>query len=91
MTKNRKFIEKCFKDSKGNITLGEKPNLPLIIFLVCLFLQSISEGKLYTIVDLIGFGAIFTWAWLEIFQGTNYFRRFLGLLVMLITLYSRLY
>jgi hypothetical protein len=91
MAKNNNLVDKCFKDDKGNVVLGEAPNLPLIVFFICLVLQFIVDGKLYTLVELVGFGALFTWAWLEIFQGTNYFRRFIGLLVMFATLYSRIY
>lgn len=91
MTSKRKFIDKCIKDKDDNVVLGEKPNLPLIIWIVCIILQQVLDGKQYVAVELIGFGAIFTWAWLEIFHGTNYLRRLLGLFVMLITLYSRVY
>ncbi|HEY9908282.1 MAG TPA: hypothetical protein V6D18_11845 [Thermosynechococcaceae cyanobacterium] len=31
----------------------------------------------------MAFGSLFTWAWLELFQGVNYFRRSLGLIVLL--------
>jgi hypothetical protein len=30
----------------------------------------------------VAYGSLFTWAWLELFQGVNYFRRSLGLLVL---------
>ena len=91
MKKENNFVDKCFKDEKGNRVLGEKPNLPIIVWIVSVILQRFIEGRLYVFVELVGFGAIFTWAWLEIFQGTNYFRRLLGLIVMTVTLYSRLY
>lgn len=38
-----------------------------------------------TALDLVAFGALFTWAWQELFEGVNYFRRSLGL-IGLITL-----
>jgi hypothetical protein len=33
---------------------------------------------------------LFTWAWQELFQGVNYFRRSLGLVVLLGAIASRL-
>ena len=84
-------LSNYFKDKNGKVVLGETPNLPIIVWIICLILQKITEGNLQTLFEVVGFGAIFTWAWLEIFQGTNYFRRTLGLIVMFVTLYSRIY
>jgi len=86
-----KILSKVFKDKDGNVVLGEKPNIPIILWVVCVILQRFTDGRLNDLISLIGFGAIFTWAWLEIFQGTNYFRRTLGFTVMFVTLYSRIY
>jgi hypothetical protein len=33
-------------------------------------------------LDVLAFGSLFTWAWEELFQGVNYFRRALGFLVL---------
>jgi hypothetical protein len=89
--KKQKFIDKCIKDKEGNIVFGQKPNLPIIVWLICLILQQFLEGDLYKLINVIGFGAIFTWAWLEIFLGVNYFRRAIGVLVMVVILISRVY
>lgn len=84
-------LDKIFKDKNGRVILGQKPNLPLVVWFASLILQKVSSDNLQSLYELISFGAIFTWAWLEIFQGVNYFRRILGLVVMFITLYSRIY
>jgi hypothetical protein len=89
MKKN--YIDKCFKDNQANTVLGQKPNLPIIVGLSSSILSVFVEGKLLTLLEVVGFGALFTWAWLEIFSGVNYFRRFVGALVMAILIYSRLY
>ena len=85
------FLDKCFKNKDGINTLGQKPNLPIIIWLICVVLSQITSGNLYRTIDLIGYGALFTWAWLEIFYGVNYFRRILGFSVLVFSIYSRLY
>jgi len=59
------------------------PNLPLLVGLAATSLQLIlPSSDLKTAIDLVAFGALFTWAWQEIFKGVNYFRRALGLVVL---------
>lgn len=89
--KQQTFIEKCFKDEEGNLGLFQSPNLPVIVWLSCLLLSRLIEtGRLHDLLVLVGFGALFTWAWLELFSGTNYFRRALGLVVLAYLLYSHI-
>jgi hypothetical protein len=40
-------------------------------------------------LEALAFGSLFTWAWLELFQGVNYFRRALGLGVLIGVIASR--
>ena len=90
MTKQT-FIEKCYKNDKGKVTLAEIPNLPVIVWLVCVIIQKVvSTGTLHDLAGVIGFGAVFTFAWMELFDGSNYFRRLLGLIVLVVTISSRI-
>mgnify|MGYP000408497243 CR=1 FL=1 len=87
----RSFIEKCYKDEKGKVTLYQLPNLPIIVWFVSMLASRIiSEGLVHDTLSLISFGALFTWAWLELFSGVNYLRRILGLVVLVLTLMSRI-
>jgi hypothetical protein len=87
--KNTTF-DQIFRDSDGKIVLAQTPNLPLIIWIVASLLKlGFTSGKISTGLDAIAFGSLFTWAWLELFQGVNYFRRALGLGVMLVAIASR--
>jgi hypothetical protein len=67
-----------FKDKDGKVVLIERPNLPLIGWLVFLAL-----GHLFDSAGCrwLSTAFIFTWAFLEITQGTTYFRRALGVIV----------
>ncbi|MFB2895079.1 hypothetical protein ACE1CI_19405 [Aerosakkonemataceae cyanobacterium BLCC-F50] len=77
------FFDQVFRDSEGNIVIAQPPNLPLIVGIVAIILQLIfPTGQIHLGLDLIAFGSLFTWAWLELFQGVNYFRRANGLLVL---------
>ncbi len=77
-------FDKTFRDNEGNLAIAQKPNLPILIGLAAtlLALTPIS-GSLRAGVEAVAYGALFTWAWLELFQGVNYFRRSLGLFVLL--------
>lgn len=71
----------------------QPPNAPLTVWFGCFVLTLIipDEFKVSsTIINVIGFGALFTWAWLEIAQGINIVRRILGAVVMLVLVISRI-
>ncbi|MER3432480.1 MAG: hypothetical protein C4288_03385 [Leptolyngbya sp. ERB_1_1] len=73
-------FDRTFRDSEGKIVIAQKPNLPILVWGTASLLQLIGlDGKFQTALELIAFGSLFTWAWLEVFQGVNYFRRALGL------------
>jgi hypothetical protein len=42
-----------------------------------------TTGRINTGLEMIAFASLFTWAWGELFEGVNYFRRGLGLMVIL--------
>jgi hypothetical protein len=78
------FFNQVFCDRDGKIVMAQMPNLPLIVWAVTNLSKIIfSTGKINTGLDLIAFGSLFTWAWGELFQGVNYFRRTLGLIVLI--------
>lgn len=77
------LFDRTFRDSEGKIVIAQPPNLPLIVWIVASLLKLIvTTGKIYLVLDLVAFGVLFTWAWEELFQGVNYFRRALGLIVL---------
>lgn len=77
------LFDKFFRDSNGNIVIAQPPNLPIIVWSVASLLKLILANDLINKgLDLIAFGSLFTWAWLELFQGVNYFRRMLGFFVL---------
>ena len=77
------LLDRTFRDSEGKIVIAQMPNLPLLVGLgASLFQLVLPSGNLQTGLDLVGFGALFTWAWQELFDGVNYFRRALGLVVL---------
>ncbi|WGV28979.1 hypothetical protein [Halotia branconii] len=82
-TENTLF-DKIFRDSDGKIVIAQMPNPPLILWIVASLLTLVfTSGKINVVLDVLANGSLFTWAWLELFQGVNYFRRALGLAVFI--------
>lgn len=89
--KRNTIFEKTFNDKNNNLKLVEMPNLPVITWVVATILgKFIESGTFSNVLDVIGFGALFTFAWMEIDTGANYFRKALGLVVMIFTIYNRI-
>lgn len=78
------LVDKIFRDSNGKIVIAQVPNLPLIVWVLTSLLSLIfTTGKINTVFSLLANGYLFTWGWIELFQGVNYFRRGLGLAVFI--------
>ncbi|MEG4799346.1 hypothetical protein QUB63_00875 [Microcoleus sp. ARI1-B5] len=83
MENTNTLFDQTFRDSEGNIVIAQPPNLPLTVGIVASLLKLIfTTGQIYLVLELVAFGALFTWAWEELFQGVNYFRRALGLIAL---------
>ena len=83
-------FDQIFRDSNGEIVIAQPPNLPLIVWIAASVLKLLfTTGNIYTGLDLIAFGSLFTWAWEELFQGVNYFRRALGFCVLVAAIASK--
>ena len=79
--KETTLFDRTFRDSEGNIVIVQPPNLPVLVGAAAAILRFVlPSGELQTVFGLIAFGALFTWAWQELFEGVNYFRRALGLI-----------
>lgn len=84
------LLDRTFRDSNGNIVIAQPPNLPILVWLSATALQFlVTNSNLQRGLEAIAFGSLFTWAWLELFQGVNYFRRSLGLIVLLVVIGSK--
>lgn len=83
------FLEKCYKDKNGKVIIGQSPNVPIIVWGVSRIILLVLEKNTtaYTTVSHIAFGSLFTWAWLELFSGANYFRRAAGIVVLLVIIF----
>jgi hypothetical protein len=88
---NNTLFDKIFRDSNGEIVIAQPPNPPLIVWLVATLLKLVfTTGNINIVLDWVAFGSLFIWALLELFQGVNYFRRTLGLLVLIGVIASKI-
>ena len=85
------LFNQIFRDQESKIVLAQTPNLPLIVWTVASLLKLMfTTGKINIGLEALAFGSLFTWAWEELFQGVNYFRRALGLLVIFALIASKI-
>lgn len=79
-----------FKDKDGKFVITQKPNLPIIVWLVSVVINKFLSGGLVSqVLSSIGTISISVWATLEIISGVNLFRRALGTIVLAFVIYSR--
>ena len=84
-------MQPLFKSPSGKIIIAQKPNAPLIIWFVFLLAEKLPVSvELAEVFGLLSYSAIFAWAWLEITEGVNLFRRILGATIMIYGIMSRL-
>lgn len=76
--------EKSFKP----LIITQAPNLPIIVAVGASVVSFVGFWNLIfgELAGLIAFGAWFTWAWMELFQGLNWVRRLMGGIVMVTVL-----
>ena len=87
-TKHADYVKIWFKNKQGQWAIAQRPNVIIIFWALAELASMFLKGKPHHAASLIAFGALFTWAWLEAFQGVNYFRRLLGGIVLLMLLVS---
>jgi hypothetical protein len=80
---NHSLWDRTWKNRQGQVVIWQMPNIPLITWVVLTFLALLlNRGTLADVLSWIGSAALIIWCLLEIFKGADYFRRALGLLVL---------
>ena len=83
------LLRRFFEDDKHHIVLGQAPNLPIYGWLGFKLLALIPalnhfQGGLLRVSAAF----LFLWAYLEMISGVSYFRKSLGIVVFILSLYS---
>jgi hypothetical protein len=79
---------KIWKDKQGHIVIWQFPNIWLIAWAVLTVLSLFFNGHVADVFSWAGSAALIIWALLELFKGANYFRRALGLVVLIAAIMS---
>lgn len=82
--------DKTWKDRNGRVVVWQTPNAWLIGWAILSIFSLLVNGKTADILSWIASASLIIWSGLEIFRGANYFRRILGLLVLVFAILSLL-
>lgn len=86
---DRSLWDRFWRDKDGHIVIGQFPNVWLIVWLIFeLISLLVASHRVEIITWWIATAALGVWSLLEIFQGVNYLRRLLGLLIAVLTILS---
>lgn len=82
--------DRFWRDSKGRIVIWQTPNLFLIGWAVFTVLSLVfNNGSTASAAcTWIAAASLLYWSYLEIFKGVNYFRRSLGVIVLVLDVIS---
>lgn len=84
------IIDWLFRTADGNIVIAQFPNWPLWTWLGATILESLTfSNAWHSAIGWIGTSALAWWAYLEIADGVNRFRRILGSVVLIYVVLSR--
>src|SRR5664279_4277572 len=73
--RGRQTSDRWFHDANGDLAVWQRPNLPLMVWGAARLLELfVRHGRPTRLLDAIGFGALFVWSWLELFDGSAYIR-----------------
>lgn len=86
----RTGLVKAVCDKNGQVVLFQSPNVPILGWLSFTVLSKlVTAPNWQNLFSTISFGFLFMWCWLEIVSGVSPFRRFLGVVVLGVSLYNR--
>jgi len=80
--------DKIWKDRTGHVVIYQRPNIWLIGWAVLTLMSLFLLGQAANILSLLATIVLGIWALLEISRGANYFRRALGVVVMIFVIMS---
>ncbi len=89
MAQKQSFADRFWQDKHGNLAIWQRPNIPLIVWFIAFVLTVIlPDGSLERGISMIAEIAIVIWAIMEVGWGTSYFRRLLGVCILLLIISS---
>jgi hypothetical protein len=82
-SRTRSALRWTFRDRRtGRIVIAQRPNVPLLVWLIATATSWFVHGTAHTVIAGIGIIALVIWAGDEIVRGVNPWRRMLGTVVL---------
>lgn len=75
--------DRLWRDKKGRVVIWQRPNILLIGWAVLTTISLFVGRKTGDMIAIAGDITLIAWAILELLKGVNYFRRLLGLAVLI--------
>ncbi len=83
------MLNKIFRDKQGKVVIIQFPNIPLSVWIVGLLLAKVlPSGDFSNFCKHISTLGLVVWGIIEILYGVNYFRRILGAVITISTIYG---
>ena len=76
-----------FKDKDGKLSIVEWPNVPILLWFGLSVLAKVTNAQISTGISVLATVFLLFWAYLEISDGDSLFRRALGAVVLIFTVY----
>ncbi|HSX47355.1 MAG TPA: hypothetical protein VLF63_01130 [Patescibacteria group bacterium] len=83
-----KIWNKIWRDKRGRVVIWQSPNVLLLAWLILTIVSLLMSGQKANTIQVLGNISLMLWAILEIVKGVNYFRRGLGLLILILSIIS---
>lgn len=80
--------DKIWRDRRGHIVIWQMPNAWLFGWAGLTTVSLFFNGTVANVLSTIASASLVVWSLLEIFKGVNYFRRALGLVVLIMAFAS---
>jgi hypothetical protein len=81
---NQDLWDRIWRDRTGRVVIYQNPNPVLIAWVVLTIASIVTNGMLSNVLWYVALALLAIWALLEIFKGVNYFRRAIGVIVVLL-------
>jgi hypothetical protein len=78
------------KGGRGKVVIWQTPNAFLIAWAVLTVLSLLFRGRTSDYISWAAHASLIIWSLWELFKGANYFRRILGLVVLIFAIMSLL-
>lgn len=69
---NNNLFDRFFRDNTGEIVVAQAPNIPILVWIAATLLKLVFKtGQVKIALDVLAFGSLLYWSFLEITEGAK--------------------